>query len=97
MAIDFEWDINKAASNLRTHRVSFEEAAQVFLDPRSVTFSDEAHSTSEDRLITIGASKRLKVLLVVHTETSRFEGSVIIRIISARRATAGERAVYEEK
>ncbi len=29
----FEWDSEKAAANLRKHRVSFEQACEVFLDP----------------------------------------------------------------
>ena len=34
--MDFEWDEPKAATNLRKHRVSFEEAALVFLDPNRI-------------------------------------------------------------
>jgi hypothetical protein len=32
--IEFEWDTNKAQSNLEKHNLRFEEAAEVFLDPQ---------------------------------------------------------------
>jgi len=50
----FEWDSGKATSNLRDHRVAFEEAATVFLDPLAVTYPDPDHSDREEREITIG-------------------------------------------
>jgi uncharacterized DUF497 family protein len=56
MEIIFEWDTNKAQSNLRKHKVAFEEAQTVFADPFLVTFPDEFHSESEDRFISIGMS-----------------------------------------
>jgi uncharacterized DUF497 family protein len=63
----FEWDPVKALGNLRKHHVAFQEAATVFLDPLSVTYSDPDHSSEENREITIGytiMSKR--VVLVSH-------------------------------
>jgi hypothetical protein len=36
----FEWDADKAVANLRKHRVSFEEACSVFLDPLAATFRE---------------------------------------------------------
>jgi uncharacterized DUF497 family protein len=53
----YEWDPAKATVNLRAHRVSFGEAATVFLDPLAITFPDADHSDEEDREITIGFSK----------------------------------------
>ena len=47
--MEFEWDTKKAKSNLRKHRVSFEEAVTVFNDILSFTFDDEAHSVVERR------------------------------------------------
>jgi hypothetical protein len=41
--LNFEWDGNKAASNLKKHGVSFEEATTVFSDPVSSTISDPLH------------------------------------------------------
>jgi uncharacterized DUF497 family protein len=58
MALNFEWDANKAKSNLGKHGVSFEEASTVFGDPRSLTIPDPVHSELENRLITVGTSHR---------------------------------------
>jgi uncharacterized DUF497 family protein len=87
----FEWDPDKAAENLRRHRVSFEEAATVFRDPLSRTFPDPEHSEGEERYLDIGHSERGRLLIVSYTER---QGQV--RIISARLATRNERRNYEE-
>jgi uncharacterized DUF497 family protein len=52
--MDFEWDPDKAASNLDKHGVSFDKAAGAFEDPLSVTMSDPLHSDEEDRFILMG-------------------------------------------
>jgi uncharacterized DUF497 family protein len=49
--MEFEWDPQKAAKNLRKHKVSFTEAATVFGNPLSVTVTDPDHSDREDRYI----------------------------------------------
>ena len=54
MSIKFEWDQNKAASNLLKHGVSFDEAKTVFNDPIYVDFYDPDHSYNEHRYIIIG-------------------------------------------
>jgi uncharacterized protein len=87
----FEWDAEKAASNLRKHRVSFDEAVTVFGDPHAVTFSDTDHSENEDRSRTYGVSRKGKLLVVIHTE--RLNN---VRIISARKATRHEQSIYAE-
>jgi uncharacterized DUF497 family protein len=89
--VDYAWDPDKAGANLKKHRVSFEEAASVFLDPEALTFFDPDHSDEEDREITIGRSARRRVLFVAHGARGDR-----IRIISARRATRQERNQYEE-
>lgn len=86
----FEWDPDKAAANLRKHRVSFHEAGTVLLDPLSTTFPDDSVQT-EKRFVTIGASARGRLLVVVHTERRR-----ALRLISARPATKSERKFYEQ-
>lgn len=86
----FEWDDQKAASNLRKHKVSFDEAVSVFGDVDAITFSDTDHSESEDRSRTYGLSNRGRLLVVVHTERRNK-----VRIISARKATRYEKAIYE--
>ncbi|HEY7213874.1 MAG TPA: BrnT family toxin [Thermoanaerobaculia bacterium] len=86
----FEWDREKADSNLRKHGVSFEEAVTVFYDPLSATFPDPDHSIGEIRLVTFGYSSQERLLVIAYSE----RGSQI-RIISAREATTHERRRYE--
>lgn len=59
----YEWDTAKATANLRKHKVSFAEAASVFLDPLALTFDDPDHSEEENREITIGVSNKERALL----------------------------------
>jgi uncharacterized DUF497 family protein len=89
--VQFEWDPEKAAANVKKHRVGFHEAATVLEDPLSTTFPDRAHSEGEVRFLTIGASTKRRVLVVAHTERGD-----IVRVISARRATKREREFYEQ-
>lgn len=89
--MQFEWNPEKAAANVKRRRISFSEAAGVLEDPLSTTFPDEAHSDEEPRFVTIGASERGRILVVAHTERND-----TIRIISARRATRREREFYEQ-
>jgi uncharacterized protein len=91
----FEWDAGKAASNLKKHRVSFDEAKTLFNDPLLATFPDSEHSAYEQRFISVGVSAKNRVLLLVHLEA--IDGDhVLVRLISCRRVTAAERKVYEE-
>ena len=85
-----EWDPLKAASNQSKHGVSFEDAATVFYDPLALTIPDSAHSSDEDRFITMGLSAQGELLVVVHTDRVG-----AIRLISAREAAPRERRTYE--
>jgi uncharacterized protein len=87
----FEWDYQKAASNLKKHGVSFDEAVTVFADGLALTFADTDHSESERRSRTYGMSNKERLLVVVHTE--RRNG---VRIISPRKATRYEKNIYGE-
>ena len=87
---EFEWDDDKAKSNLKKHGVSFEEAATIFNDPRIATISDPDHSEQEERFVSLGMSFIQRLLSVIHTE--RAERS---RLISARKTTKSERKTYE--
>ena len=87
----FEWDSNKAESNLAKHGVSFDEAMSVFADPAAVYLGDEL-AEQEERFAVIGMSRAARVLLVVHVERSERD-----RIISARPATAVEERIYIER
>ncbi len=90
-APDFEWDPAKATRNEAKHGVSFEEAKTVFDDPMFVTVLDDEHSVDEERYITIGLSRRGRLLMVAHTDQ---EG--LVRIISAREATKSEERFYDD-
>lgn len=91
MALTIEWDSEKARSNIRKHRVSFEEASTVFGDPLSLTIPDPGHSQAEGRFLDIGLSRSGRLLVVSYTE----RGSRL-RLISARRPTRRETRKYEE-
>ena len=87
----FEWNGVKAVANARKHGVSFEEAKSVFVDERAKLIGDPDHSQDEDRFVLLGLSSVLRLLLVCHCY--RAEGNVI-RIISARKASAQESKSY---
>lgn len=91
--MEFEWDITKAASNLRKHRVSFEDAARVFLDPNRIETFDGRDVYGEDRWKTVGLVEPA-LLAVVYT--IRGNDGEIIRLISTRKADAHERTQYRE-
>ncbi len=93
----FEWNEEKAKTNLRKHKISFEEAESVFDDTHLLTFPDDIHSIDEERFISIGYSNVNRVLLVVHTEETENDKQIIVRIISCRKATALEREIYEQQ
>lgn len=88
----FSWDPRKADSNLRKHRIAFDEAITVFSDPLAMIFDDISHTENEHREIIIGTSVLRRIILVCFVE--RTEDT--IRIISARRATKYEIKDYEE-
>ena len=90
--VRFDWDPGKAASNLRKHGVSFDEAATVFADPLSITVPDPDHSQDEERFIIVGMSFSRRLLIVAHTERD-----LTIRLISARTLTTSEQSAYETR
>lgn len=89
--MNFEWDDEKAQANVVKHQVTFEEAIEVFLDPKAVEAYDDRHSDDEVRYQRIGLSSR-RLLFVVYVER---HGDTY-RLISARKATQGERKIYEQ-
>ena len=90
----FDWNPDKNKSNIKKHRVSFEEAETVFQDEMALELFDDEHSEEEDRYIIIGISSRTRELMVCHCYRN---GGDVIRIISARRATKNEVALYERR
>ncbi|MDH6098652.1 BrnT family toxin [Anabaenopsis sp. FSS-46] len=89
--MQFEWNPDKANSNLKKHGVSFNEASTVFNDPLSVTFPDPDHSYGEERYVIIGLSSANRILIVSHTDRADR-----VRIIIAREGTRNERRFYED-
>ena len=95
MPIEYEWDSNKAKSNLQKHAIRFEDAVLVVDDPCHLSVQDR-YENGEFRWQTIGLVQGVIVILVAHTV--RFEsGDEIIRIISARKADRKERSRYEHR
>ena len=86
----FVWDSEKAEKNWQKHRVSFETAAEVFLDENSLDDYDEFHSDFENRFKIVGLVE--KVLVVIYTERGDRN-----RIISARLANKKETRDYYEQ
>jgi uncharacterized DUF497 family protein len=85
----FEWDDHKRRSNLRKHGLDFGDCGAVFSGP-VLTILDDRADYGETRFLSFGLL-RDKVVVIAHTEESRF-----IRIISMRTATAHEEADYFE-
>jgi uncharacterized protein len=87
--VEFEWNDEKADSNVIKHGVTFEEAAEAFFDPFYQT--GDASVDDEQRDFVLGYSVSQRLLLVVYIERH-----ARTRIISARPATRSERKMYEE-
>jgi uncharacterized DUF497 family protein len=88
--MNYEWDPNKAKSNYMKHGIRFADTVGVFEDENAITIEDDHEK--EDRFITIGRDFLSRILVVVYTFRD-----IAIRIISARKATARERKMYEEQ
>jgi uncharacterized DUF497 family protein len=87
----FDWNPDKNIANINKHGISFKEAASIFFDENAVYFDDEKHSQDEDRFIVIGKSKVERLLYTCYCYR---ENDTVIRIISARKATATESKLY---
>jgi len=94
---NFEWDPTKAKANLQKHKVSFERASEVFVDPFMLSIFDDTHSSQEDRWVTLGKDRNDVTIVVIHTFREIDEGTSTIRIISARRATRREEKQYNQR
>ena len=87
--MQFEWDEEKARTNLKKHGVSFESACEIFFDPLMLLRG--ADDPEEGTQVAIGETLSERLLYVVHL-VKREER---IRIVSARAVTAHERREYE--
>jgi hypothetical protein len=92
---NFEWDLYKAKENVAKHKVGFERAAEIFMDPLAISLYAEEHSDAEDRWVTIGRDLSENVLVVIHTFQEEDTNTAVIRVISARKATRKEAKQYE--
>ena len=90
MQYNFEWDQEKAISNIKKHNISFEESASIFQDSNMINLYDDEHSENEDRWISIGISNLGKIIVVSHTYIELSNVNYDIRIISARKANKQE-------
>jgi len=97
MQYRFAWNPRKAASNHDKHGVRFEVAATIFRDPNMLSIYDETHSDDEDRWLTLGLPSEGPLLIVHHTFESVDEETVLIRLISSRKATRREQAQYNQR
>ena len=88
----FTWDKIKDMVNTGKHKIDFHEASTVFKDPNIIVSFDDEHSIYEDRFIAIGMSEKTNLLMVCHCYR---DGDNVIRIISARKATKNEAAIYK--
>lgn len=89
----FEWDDNKNLANNRKHGIDFRDAVYVFSDPYALNIPDDEHSDEEERWVLLGKDLREMVLVVIHTDRE----SDVIRLISARKATRNEQAIYRSR
>lgn len=88
----FEWDLEKADENLRSHQVTFETACEAFFDPFVYALEEEAHR-DEVRETILGMTLSWKLLYVVFV----LRRGDVFRLISARIATPTERRIYEDQ
>lgn len=89
----FDWDENKNIENIKKHKVSFEEATSIFLNP-VLEEPDVNHSEMEDRYVAIGISSFLRELIVCYCIRENIGGEKITRLITARKANIDERRKY---
>jgi uncharacterized DUF497 family protein len=86
--MEFEWDESKNAINQKKHGITFDDARNVFADPQAITRIDRHESDARWQIM--GHWGPLLLILVVYT-MRRTDSSDVIRIISARKATVGDK------
>ena len=90
MKKNFEWDSVKARYNLRTYKISFDVASEVFEDPDHDITDVTKPEYDEERFRAIGMLKDGRLVTVIYTHRGRKR-----RIISAWKATKNERKDYD--
>ncbi|MCK5811733.1 MAG: BrnT family toxin [Clostridiales bacterium] len=91
----YEWDSKKNEDNVKKHGISFEKASRVFADPLQLSVVDKRFSYFEERWITIGKADEEQLIVIANIYFNN-DDEEVIRIISARKATANERKQYEK-
>ena len=92
----FEWDKNKDLLNRKNHGVSFHEAEAIFEDPFHLSVLDRRFDYLEERWMTLGETKSGKLIVAGHIYLMDDDGTELVRIITARKATTKERQRYEK-
>ncbi len=93
----FEWDEFKATANLRKHGISFELAGTVFHDPNLLTVADVDHSETEERWFSVGLAANGQPVALVYLWSESTSRVIMVRLISARKATPREIRYYQER
>lgn len=91
-AVEFEWDEGNAKKNWHRHKVSQQEAEQVFFNTPFLVYYDDLHSDSEDRSFGFGITDAGRFLFVVFTLRGELQR---VGVISARDMMPSERRRYE--
>lgn len=86
--ICFEWDDNKADSNLQKHGIAFSHAIKAFQDVFAIEWIDDREDYGEERINRLAMCEGL-ILHISYTEREEH-----IRLISARRAEKHEQDHY---
>ena len=92
----FEWDEEKDGANMKKHGVSFKEAQEIFEDPFHLSVLDKRFDYLDERWISVGNTRRERLIVVGHVYCIDESGTEIFRIITARKATQKERERYEK-
>jgi uncharacterized protein len=88
----FRWDPNKAASNVSSHKVTFEAGKEVLTGKGPTLFKDDDREDyGEIRQEVVGFDEQGRLLIVVISQRDDH-----IRIISVRKANKAERKRYEK-
>ncbi|MDR2094559.1 MAG: BrnT family toxin [Treponema sp.] len=85
-----EFDPEKATINLHVHKITFEDAALVFVDPLRIERRDdsEGNTSGEERWQTLGMVDKV-LFVVIYTERGDKT-----RLMSARAANKAEKRSY---
>jgi uncharacterized protein len=87
--IGFDWDDSNTTKNWERHRVTSEEAEEVFFQDPLIVRGDVRHSATEKRYRALGRTSRDRLLFVAFTVRRK-----LIRVISVREMNLREVEEY---